>query len=156
MKHILVALGLIFVAASAAASDQGIAAVDQAWVKAMLAGDAAAVAALYAPDAVMYPPDAMEVKGRDAIRKTYEDLFAGMKIHDVKVVPARYETRGDTSMGWGRFALTMVPKGGGDPVSVEGRFTAVAKKIFGKWSYVVDHASAPLPPPPAPEKKSHP
>ena len=153
MKRTLLALGIVFAAASATAADKGIAAVDQAWMKAMLAGDAAAVAALYAPDAVMYPPDAMEVRGRDAIRKAYEDLFAGMKIHDVKVTPARYETRGDTSMGWGRFALTMVPKGGGDPVSVEGRFTAVAKKIFGKWSYVVDHSSAPLPPPPAASKK---
>jgi hypothetical protein len=42
----------------------------------------------------------------------------------------------------------MVPKAGGDPVTLEGRFLEVARKIGGKWYYVVDHASAPLPPPP--------
>jgi hypothetical protein len=30
---------------------------------------------------------------------------------------------------------------------MEGRYTAVGKKIGGKWYYVADHASAPLPPP---------
>jgi len=30
---------------------------------------------------------------------------------------------------------------------MKGRATVVVKKIGGKWQYVVDHASVPLPPP---------
>jgi uncharacterized protein (TIGR02246 family) len=150
MKGTLLALGIALAAASAAAAEGGLADLDRAWTRALLADDAAAVGALYATDAVMYPPDGMELKGKEAIQKSYEKLLAGMKIHEVKFMPAKYETRGDTSIGWGRWEIKMTPKGGGDPLLVEGRYTAVAKKIDGKWLYVADHASLPLPPPAPP------
>ena len=35
---------------------------------------------------------------------------------------------------------------------MKGRFTAMAKRIGGKWLYVADHASADPPPPAAPAK----
>jgi hypothetical protein len=35
----------------------------------------------------------------------------------------------------------MVPKAGGDPVTLHGRFTDVAAKRNGRWVYIVDHAS---------------
>ena len=75
-----------------------------------------------------------------------------MKVEDAKVLPTKYEAHGDTSVAWGRWTQKMTPKSGGDPVSMEGRFTPVAKKIGGKWYYVVDHASAPLPAPPPASK----
>lgn len=148
MKRMLVALGGVFLAGFALAADEGLTAVDQAWTRAMLAQDVSAVAALYAPDAVMYPPDGMEAKGRDAIRKEYEQLLATYRVQAATLTPAGYQTHGDMSAGWGRFQLTLVPKAGGEPVTMEGRFTAIGKKIGGKWYYAVDHASAPLPPPP--------
>jgi ketosteroid isomerase-like protein len=43
--------------------------------------------------------------------------------------------------------LTVVPKAGGEAIPTS-RATVVVKKIGGKWLYVVDHASVPLPPPP--------
>jgi hypothetical protein len=43
----------------------------------------------------------------------------------------------------------MAPQAGGDPVVMEGRYIEVAKRIGGKWLFVADHASVPLPPPPA-------
>lgn len=155
MKRTLFTLAFALVAATAAAADKdnGLTDLDKAWTKAMLANDVAAVGALYAPDALMYPPDAMELKGREAIQKSYEAFLGGMKVVDAKLTPAKYETHGNTSIGWGRWALKMAPKAGGDPVQMEGRYMAVAKKINGKWLYVADHASSPLPPPPAPAKK---
>ena len=153
MRRTILALAIALAAASAAsAADHGLASLDEAWIKAMLAGDLDAVAALYAADAVMYPPDSMEARGRDAIRTGYEALFAGMKILDLKIVPAQYETEGDVSYGWGRFSLKMAPKAGGSAVQMEGRYMAVAKKIDGKWLYVADPASIPLPPAPKPRK----
>jgi len=145
------ALVVFLLAASARAADSGAAQVDAAWTKAMLANDAAALGSLYAPDAVMYPPGAMEQKGRDAIRKGYEEMLSGMKVIGAEIKPEKYETHGDTSLGWGLWTVKMVPKSGGDPVTLEGRFVEVARKIGGKWYYVVDHASSPLPPPPPPK-----
>lgn len=155
MKRTALALGIALAAASATAADAGLTDIDKAWTKAMLANDLAAVGALYAPDAVMYPPDAMEWKGREAIQKGYEGMLADMKVLEAKLTPAGNETHANTSIGWGRWALKMAPKAGGEPVQMEGRYMAVAKKVNGKWLYVADHASSPLPPPPAtaPSKK---
>ncbi len=150
MKILLAGVsGMLLLLASGRATEDGPAALDQAWMKAMLAQDASAVAALYAQDAVMYPPDAMEVRGRDAIRTEYENLLQTFRVQEANVTQTHYETHGDTGMGWGRFTLTLVPKAAGQPTTMEGRFTEVSRKIGGKWYYAVDHASAPLPPPPA-------
>ena len=150
MKTLLAGIiGTMLLVGFASAAEDGPAAVDQAWMKAMLAQDASAVAALYAQDAVMYPPDAMEVRGREAIRKEYETLLQSFRVQEANVTQTHYETHGNTGMGWGRFTLTLVPKTGGQPTTMEGRFTEVSRKIAGKWYYAVDHASAPLPPPPA-------
>jgi uncharacterized protein (TIGR02246 family) len=152
MKRTLLVLGIALIAASANAADAGLTDLDKAWTKAMLANDVVAVGALYAQDAVMYPPDAMEWKGREAIQKGYTDLLGGMKVLEAKLAPAGNETHGNTLISWGRWALKMAPTAGGDPVQMEGRYMAVAKKVNGKWLYVADHASAPLPPPPPASK----
>ena len=148
LSQFAAALAVLLLTASARAAESGSAQLDAAWTKAMLANDAAALGALYAPDAIMYPPGAMEEKGRDAIQKGYEEMLSGMKVVGAEIKPEKYEMHGDTSLGWGLWTVKMVPKAGGDPVTLEGRFLEVARKIGGKWYYVVDHASAPLPPPP--------
>ena len=121
--------------------------VDQAWVKAMKANDLEATMALYAPDAVAYFPDG-DFKGKEAIRKSWTDFLAMFTVKDA-TSQGTYETTGDTSLGWGFWSLTVVPKGGGEPIAMKGRATVVVRKIGGKWLYVVDHASVPLPPPPS-------
>ena len=49
--------------------------VEQAFAKAIITNDLQAVLALYAPDAVLYPPDAFEVEGIAAIRENYAGLM---------------------------------------------------------------------------------
>ena len=150
MKRLLLtALAVLLVAFPALAVEHGAKIVDDAWLRAANANDLAAILALYAPHATMYPPDVMEAKGTAAIRKAYADLLAAYTIKDAKL-DAVYETSGDLSVGWGRWSMTMVPKAGGAPMAMTGRAMALAKKIGGKWLYVADHASAPLPPPPSP------
>jgi uncharacterized protein (TIGR02246 family) len=127
------------------AAEQGAQVADQGWVKAMKANDLEATVALYAPDAVAYYPDG-EYKGKDAIRKSWTDFLAAFTVKDA-TSEGTYETTGDTSLGWGHWSMTAVPKAGGAPVVMKGRATVIVKKIGGKWLYVVDHASVPLPPP---------
>ena len=148
-RRILFAAAFLSVMAAAAIAAEGPAGVDEAWRAGMLAGDVNAIANLYAPDAVMYPPDAMELKGREAVRKSYQDFLASMKVLSAELTDTHYETHGDVGIARGHFTLKLAPKAGGDTVTMEGRFSSVAKKIGGKWYYVVDHASMPLPPAPA-------
>ena len=123
-------------------------AVDEAWTKAVLANDLEAVMACYAPDAVAWFPGDAEAKGEKAIRAAYVNLLKDT-VKEAKLSDTHYRTFGKTSVGWGHFSMTLVPKAGGAPVTMAGRFTEVAEEKGGKWVYVADHASA-EPPPPAP------
>jgi uncharacterized protein (TIGR02246 family) len=148
MKRALVFGVALLVGRGLVAADDGAKTVDDAWVKAINANDLEAVVALYADDATMYPPDQNEAKGKDAIRAAYAALLAANTVKDARVTEGHYQTYGSYSSGWGHGTLTLVPKAGGSPVTMEVRITAVAVKRGGKWLYLVDHASAPLPPPP--------
>jgi ketosteroid isomerase-like protein len=91
---------------------------------------------------VMWLPDAPEAKGREAIRKSYAALLAANTVTGATLANTHYQSSGDLSVGWGDFTLTLSPKSGGDPVTLSGRFSVIAKNERGTWVYVVDHASA--------------
>jgi uncharacterized protein (TIGR02246 family) len=149
MKHLATAMSLALLAVSVpvVAAEQPAQIVDHGWVKAMKANDVEAIMALYAPDAVAYFPDG-DFKGKQAIRKSWTDFLAAFTVRDA-TSEGTYETTGDTSLGWGYWSMTVVPKGGGEAIAMKGRATVIVKKIGGKWLYSVDHASVPLPPPPS-------
>ena len=128
--------------ATATAAPNGAQAVDEAWRKAITANDLNAIMAVYAEDAVMWLPDAPEAKGREAIRKSYTDLFAANTVTGATLANSHYQTAGSLSVGWGDFTLTLSPKAGGKPVTLAGRVSVIARKQGSGWVYVVDHASA--------------
>lgn len=127
---------------------QGVETVDAAWKKAMLANDVEAIVKNYARDAVLWLPDMSEARGEAAIRSAYSGLLGANTVKDVKITDTRYRTSGKTSVGWGRYAITLEPKGGGKATTLAGRFSEVAEKRDGRWVYIVDHASAEPPPSP--------
>jgi uncharacterized protein (TIGR02246 family) len=119
---------------------------DAAWVKAMKAQDANAAVALYAPDAVLWLPGAPEARGTKAIQDAYAGLLGTYTVTDVSISDTHYETVQNIGVASGHFMMTLQPKAGGAPTIMGGRFSSVAKKVDGKWRYVVDHASAEPPP----------
>jgi uncharacterized protein (TIGR02246 family) len=156
MKKALVMCVLAIVATGAAfaadpAPKHGLMTVDSAWVKAMLANDASACAALYADDAVMVLPGSGAIKGKKAIADAYAGWLKDVKVTDAAVMDAHYESAGKVSTGWGAWKVTTVPKAGGKPTTETGTFCAVATEKGGVWKYAADHASAD--PAPAPAKK---
>ena len=144
---------LVLVARAASAEDTGCKAIDQAWKRAILAGDLDAIVANYSDDAVLWLPNMAEARGTKAIRDTYAALLKDHSVTDVVFNNNVYETWQNLSIGWGNFAMTLKPRNGGPPVVMKGRFTDVGKQIKGKWLYVADQASAdPAPPAPAAAK----
>jgi ketosteroid isomerase-like protein len=147
MKKYILILVVTFGFAFTLSAAQGPNAVGEAWVKAFAANDLEGVMATYAPDAHLFPPDAVEAVGTEAIRANYAALMNAFTVKETKILDAHHEIVGNLSYAWGRFSVTLVPKAGGDPITMEGRFSDVSRKIKGKWLYIVDHASVnPTPP----------
>jgi ketosteroid isomerase-like protein len=151
MKKYLPIIFLLLFAASTFAAESGLNPAGEAFVKAVNAGNPDAIAALYLENATSYPPDVPVVTGRDAIRKTWADLFTQFTAK-LELTNGFYENHGDISIAWGQFTMTLTPKAGGEPIKIEGRYTDASKLEEGKWLYIVDHASVTPTAPPTPTK----
>ena len=81
-------------------------------------------------------------RGIDAIRDANTKMLAGMKGATLEITEHHQVPAGDVVLGWGTFTLTM-PNGGPE---ILGRYTDVKGQRDGKWVYLMDHGSVPLPP----------
>ena len=142
--------------AAGSADEAAIRAQTTSWIKAYNGGDAKAIAALYAEDAILLPPGAPGAKGRAAIQ-----TFIAKDIADSKQAGAVFNVDPKTDvgvsgdLGWESGTYTVTVKG----VTVEtGKFLSVSRKKDGNWLYIrdtwnADAAAAPAAPPSAPAKK---
>lgn len=122
---------------------------DEAIARGLKGNDLEAIMAAYADEAVFFPPGEMAQTGKAAIRKGFSEFLGAFRILDFVVSDVRYAGAGDLSVAFGRFTLSAAPKGGGEFVRWEGRYTLVARRVGGKWLVVSDHASLPAGAPPS-------
>jgi len=146
MKRIML-LAIVVLCGSAQAFDSP-QALQDGFLDAMRAGDVDGMAACYAADATNFGLDTMVGTGPDAVRADWSKFFKNFTVTAVTLSDKHREISGDLSSAWGLFTLTATPVGGGEPMVMSGRYTDVSKNFNGKWLYVADHASVPLPPPP--------
>lgn len=118
------------------AAQQGVAGLNEALASALKAGDLDAFMRLHDPAAVLYPPGELDRKGQEDIRFRWGRVLKANMIKVVTFLDATYATSGDLSAGWGHVRMTLEPKSGEEPVTISGRFSAVARKRNGKWLYV--------------------
>lgn len=125
---------------------------ETAFLKAFNEHNAEAMAPLYwnSPDVVLMPPDMMLVKGAAAVNAAFVQMMPMMKDCKLEITESHQVPVGDVVVGWGLFKLT-APGPDGKPMESLGRFSDVKAERDGKWVYLVDHASVPMPPPPVPE-----
>ncbi len=136
-------------AAPATADEAAIRAQTANWAKAYNGGDAKAVAAQYAEDALLLPPGAPAVRGRAAILDYFtKDTAASKAAGVVLVVDPKSDVGVSGNMGWESGAYKATVKGA---VVETGKFLSVSRKKDGKWLYIRDTWNADAPPsPPAP------
>ena len=141
-------------AATAAGADEAaIRAQSTNWAKAYNGGDAKAVAALYADDAILLPPGAPGAKGRDAILAFFtKDIAGSQAAGAVFVLSPKTDVGVSGNMGWESGTYTATMKGA---VVEAGKFLSVLRKKGGRWLYIRDTWNADSPPAPAaaPEAK---
>lgn len=111
--------------ASADIADEVLAA-QIAWEEAFNAGDAATHAMLYTEDAILLPPDAGFVQGREAVQALWQSFMdAGIKNADL--VTTGITDLGNTVNEMGTFTLE-APDGSGGTVTVAGKYLVVYER----------------------------
>jgi uncharacterized protein (TIGR02246 family) len=125
-------------AAQAGRLDQSILDGADTYRKAVLAGDAAAVAATYRDDAVELPPCRPAVKGRAEIERYYHELFQS----PMKVTPFTFSYLEATVVGNTGYAAGTYERqlsGGSASISDSGKFIVVVKRTGQGWktAYVI-------------------
>ncbi len=95
--------------------------------------DADAVAALYSSDAIRMPPDAPEVRGREAIRQNLQATFEAADI-EVQVHVEETEFSGELASVRGTFALITTPKDGSASAEIQGNWMRLMRREpDGRW-----------------------
>jgi len=118
--------------AQASASAADIVKVTDAYVKASLAGDAKAVAALYTDDAVEMPPYEPLVKGRAAIEQYYTKQMGGpAKLKSLNLTHIESKASGDIGYDVGTYTQTL--SDGQHSMDDTGKYTVLLKRVGGAW-----------------------
>lgn len=149
---LVAAMGFAHAASPAAgANEAAIRAQSASWVKAYNGGDAKAAAALYAEDAMLFPPNAPGVSGRAAIEAFLAKDIAGSKAAGVVFnLNPKTDVGVSGDMGWESGTYTATVKGA---IVEAGKFLSVSRKKDGKWLYVRDTWNADAAPAAAPAAK---
>jgi len=131
-----------------AADETALREITPTWLNSYNAGDADAIAALYADDAVLMPPHATVARGKTAIREFIAKDSAGAKSAGVKLVPGAETVGVNGDWGWNSGSYTAQDSSGKTVDS--GSYLSVSHKVDGKWLLVRDtyNSDQPLPPPP--------
>jgi len=141
-----------FLAACATASPQpandaegAIASMNRDFMAAVAAGNVDGMMTIYAPDAVLMPPNAPPQNGVDAIRKFWSGFLTNgsvsLALHDDRVVQSC-----DQAAEIGHYEVTITAKGGA-PIQDTGKFMLTWKRTNGQWRAIADMFSSNLPPP---------
>lgn len=129
-----------------AAERAAIAAADREFDAATAKGGAEAWASYFAEDGLMLSDREGATHGREAIRKAMEPFFSNPDV-SLRWTPLLQEVSNDATLGYtvGRYrAAAKTPEG--EPVSLEGKYLSVWRKVAdGTWKVAVDLGNPGLP-----------
>jgi uncharacterized protein (TIGR02246 family) len=120
--------------------------VADAYAAAIRAGDAGAVAAVFADDAVEMPPGHPAIRGREAIAAYYRELFANVRFVEFALAHDDVRSLGDFAFLAGSSRQTI--EAGGGRHSDTGKYLVVLRRVGGTWKVVDASYSADGPCPP--------
>ena len=127
-------LAMTFAGSALAQNKATIQRLNDEWTAAFNKGDAAAVAAMYAPDAYVLPPGGDMVKGRAAIEAFWKKAATEVgdaRLATVDVLPLGRSAAREIG------AVTLTTKAQ-PPQQVVGKYAVVWRRIGGKWLLETD------------------
>ena len=131
-------------AATAGADEQAIRGQVDRWLQLVKAKDAAGIAALYAEDGAVMPPNAPIGKGHAAIQQTWASMMQTPGF-DLAIVPDQIivSSSGDMALDRGTYTLKIAP--GGTAQTDTGKYVVVWRKVGGEWKAAADIFNSDLP-----------
>ena len=133
---------------STGSGDAAIKQIADAYVKATLASDAKAIAALYTDDAVEMPPNEPSIKGRTAIEQYYTKIFSGgTKVGQFTITHVESRSVGDSGYDVGTYQQSMTPPGQTSATSETGKYVVILKRSAGAWKVAYAIYNSDQPPP---------
>ena len=117
--------------------------VDQ-WLKLVKAKDAAGIAALYAEDGAVMPPNGPIGKGHTAIQQTWASMM-GTPGFDLTFVPEQIlvSSSRDMALDRGTYKLAVAPNGTAQTDT--GKYVVVWRKVGSEWKAAADIFNSDLP-----------
>jgi uncharacterized protein (TIGR02246 family) len=111
-------------------------------------GDTTAIAALYTDDAVVLPPNAETVRGRQAIKGLFDGMIQQMGVPQLTLRTMQVDEIGDMANEIGEYTLKFQPAGG-EPVTDIGKYVVIWKRQGDDWKLHIDiwNTNSPLPAP---------
>ena len=139
-----IAEGNAAAAVSVGADEQAIRGQVDRWIQLVKAKDAAGIAALYADDGAVMPPNAAIGKGQAAIEQTWTSMMQTPGF-DLMIVPEQIilSSSGDMALDRGTYRLAIAP--GGTAQTDTGKYVVVWRKIGGEWKAAADIFNSDLP-----------
>jgi uncharacterized protein (TIGR02246 family) len=117
-----------------------------AYLKAVMAGDAQAVAMMFDDDAILMPPNQRLLRGRLAIRRFYASwCHSAMKPASFSFDHLDATVSGDFAYDVGTYKMS-IPTGPGRKVEDSGKFTVVLKRSGSDWKIAYLICNSDLPP----------
>lgn len=129
-----------------------IGAVAENHMKAVLANDASAYAALFTEDGIDLPPNTEMRRGKGEIQEAAEAFFKEQKVTEFTNPLVEVYGMGDLAYGVGTYTATTEPVGGNGPATDKGKYVVVLKRqADGSWKWAAgiwNSDQAPAPPTP--------
>jgi uncharacterized protein (TIGR02246 family) len=101
--------------------------------------DAAGIALLYTTDAVLLYPDQPALRGRPAIRTYFEGFFAEFGQEEFTLTSEELQITDHWAFDRGTVRWRGVPRGGGAPVSDDGKYLVILERqADGSWRVARD------------------
>jgi uncharacterized protein (TIGR02246 family) len=108
-------------------------------------GDANAVAANYADDAIVMMPNMTSWRGRDAVRRGIANSVRRATVKDLSLKTGDVAVAGEVAVETGTYEMTVQPKGGKE-IKDKGKYVTVWKRQpGGSWKIVRDINNSDLP-----------
>jgi uncharacterized protein (TIGR02246 family) len=114
------------------------------WLQLVKAKDAAGIAALYAEDGAVMPPNAPIGKGRAAIQQTWASMMQTPGF-DLTFTPEQIvvSSSRDMALDRGTYSLAIAPAG--KTQTDTGKYVVVWRKVGGDWKAAADIFNSDLP-----------
>ena len=105
MKKLLYVTVCLACFSSSSFANESPQALQDAFMAALKANDAQALADCYSSNAVNFPVDSLVGSGPESAMQSWSSFFAAYKVVDASLSDTHLEVHGDTAIAWGLFTI---------------------------------------------------